>query len=96
MNTRIATIDGVGFGLRDFPNGLPGLWFGVNWDGGFGALLCFQGEQVTRLIIDEKIHDVFDLNGKQCYISVKDNIVSFLQLVHGNEVLAGQTMMIGE
>lgn len=84
---KVATISGANYGLRDFPGGLepqPGLWFGVHWDNGMGALMTFQGKEAQDFIIKNKVYAVTDLNGKECIIldsGVGAGKITFVRLV---------------
>lgn len=67
---KVAVISGASVGLRDFPDGQPGLWFGVHWDDGrLGALIAFQGESAFKFIAENKIYAVEHLNGRKCIIN---------------------------
>lgn len=65
----IATIDTAHYGLRDFPDGRPGLWFGVSWNkGGSCTFYAFTHDETEQFIIANRILDIEDLNGKQCIV----------------------------
>lgn len=79
-DVQIATIQGVGFGMRDIPDG-PGLWFSVEWEGYLGALQAFSWEESKQIITDANVYDIKELNGKRCIIEIRGSIVRYVGLV---------------
>jgi hypothetical protein len=77
-----ATIEGVGYGMRDFRDGKPGLWFGTMWGDGLGSLQTLQGDELTCFLVENNIHNIKDLNGRKCLINEHENgHIDFLGLV---------------
>lgn len=75
----IATIEGGSFGLRDFPDGRPGVWFGVKY-GNFGALITITGDYVEDFMVKNHVNDIKDLDGSKCIIVDEGGFVRFISL----------------
>jgi hypothetical protein len=78
----IATIEGGSYGLRDFPDGKPGIWFGVKYGhpDGFGALIVIMWDEVEDFMVQNKVNDIKDLNGQKCIIVDEGGLVRFISL----------------
>lgn len=77
-----ATIDGVNYGLRDFPSGEPGLWFSSSFGNGHGSFHTLEGDVLKSFLIDNSIHNIKDLEGRACFVKEHENgYVEFLGLV---------------
>ncbi|HEX3642866.1 MAG TPA: hypothetical protein VHV10_16395 [Ktedonobacteraceae bacterium] len=78
----IATIEGGSFGLRDFRDEMPGVWFGVKYgqSDGFGALIAITWDEVEDFMVQNKVNDIRDLNGQKCIIVDEGGLVRFISL----------------
>ena len=76
----IATITGGSYGLNDFPNGRPGIWFGVKYgtNDGFGAGVMFMGDEAEEFMIKNEIDDIRKIDGRKCVIVEEGGIVQFI------------------
>jgi len=63
----LAVVTGVGFGLRDFPDKEPGLWFGLGYLSG-SCLMTFQRGDVKWVIKESGCYDIKELKGRICVI----------------------------
>jgi hypothetical protein len=85
ITKRLAIIRGVGYGLRDFPDDKPGLWFGVHWgNDGYGALMAYPHDEAQAFITQHAIYNIFHLEGEFCYIT-DETPIRFLSLVKNQE-----------
>lgn len=64
----LATITTAHYGVRDFPDGRSGLWFGVEWGDGWGAAINFAHDEAEQFLINNQVFDIAHLNGRQCFI----------------------------
>lgn len=77
----LAIIRNVGYGMRDFPNNRPGLWFETRIFGG-SALQCLQGEEADQVFIDAKAYSVKDLEGQPCFVVAGGGTIRFLRVAN--------------
>ena len=76
----IATITGGSYGLNDFPNGRPGIWFGVKY-GLYemsGAGVHFMGDEAEEFMITHKSDDIRKIEGRKCVIVEDKGFVHFI------------------
>lgn len=83
----IATIEGGSYGLRDFPDSRPGIWFSVKYgEGGmFGALIAFTSDEAEDFMIKNNIDDIRKIDGRKCVIVDEGSIVHFIGMFKGRE-----------
>lgn len=76
----IATITGGSYGLNDFPNGRPGIWFGVKYgpNEGCGAGVHFMGDEAEEFMIRYNIDDIRKIEGRKCVIVDEGGLVRFI------------------
>lgn len=77
MQEEMAIIEGVGFGMRDA--GRPILWFGIRMLSG-GSLQVLSVSEAVKMIEENDVRDIKDLNGKPCIVRVDGQIVKFVKL----------------
>ena len=70
----LATVKGVGFGMRDCNR--PVLWFGVETLHG-GSLQVFNMKDAERVIQDAGCYDVKNLEGRSCVVETKNGVQAF-------------------
>lgn len=73
----MAIIKGVAFGLRDTNH--PTLSFGVSMNGA-GSLQCFQGQDIHDFIVNNKVVNIKELEGRPCIVETDGSMVHFLRL----------------
>jgi hypothetical protein len=78
----IATIDGGSYGLRDFRDERPGVWFGVKYgpNDSSGALIAITCDYVEDFMVQNNVKDIKDLNGAKCIIVDEGGLVRFISL----------------
>jgi hypothetical protein len=79
----IATITGGSYGLNDFPNGRPGIWFGVKYGlyGMSGAGVHFMGDDAEEFMIRHNIGDIRKIDGRKCVVVEDKGIVHFIGML---------------
>lgn len=75
---QLAIIKSVGFGCRDV--GRPVLHFSTYISEAMAALQVFELEGAGEIIEDSGVYDIKDLNGKPCWVEVRDNTINFIKV----------------
>lgn len=79
----IATIDGGSYGMRDFRNTRPGIWFSVKY-GLYDmscALMAFPSDEAEEFMIRHNIEDIRKIDGRKCVVVEDKGIVHFIGML---------------
>ena len=80
----IARIQGGSYGMRDFRDGRPGIWFSVHYgpDSQYGALIAITCDEAEEFMIKNNVEDISHLDGRRCIIVDEGGLIQFISLFH--------------
>lgn len=79
-----AMITHISYGLpRWSKSQQPALWFRTEQKDAryLYTEQLFEGEEATKFIVENNIHDIFDLNERECVVRLEGNTMQFVHLV---------------